>query len=117
MFLLLFVFLFIFLVLSIVNRKNELRTLEYQEWMINRGYIKVKILIYDDEELLKCYPLVITKNCFVGFVQYGIYNFVIGKNTYSDIEVFPEKPNKKNNIKETKPDIINTGLIKEVEKI
>ena len=78
MFFLLFVFLFIIMIINIINRKNELKTLEYQEWMTSRGFVKVKILIYNDEELLKCYPLVITKNCFVGFVQYGIFNFVIG---------------------------------------
>ena len=53
MYFLLFVFLFIIMVVNIINRKNELKMLEYQEWMTNRGFIKVKILIYNDEELLK----------------------------------------------------------------
>lgn len=113
----LFVFLMIIMVISIIKRKNDVKALEYQEWMTNKGFVKVKITFYNEDEFDYNTTGIVTKESMLCYIQLGVYSFVLNKNTYSDIAIYPVIPDKNDDIKKIAPIVINTGAIKSVEKL
>lgn len=117
MYFVLFVLLMIIMVVSIIKSKNDLKSLEYHEWMTSKGFIKVNLILFSDEDFCYKSPCIVNKDYIIGYIHSGVYSFVIGKNTYTDIAVYPERPTDAKDIKKTAPFVINTGAVKSVEKL
>lgn len=111
--------LIILLIVSFITKiksSRELSKLEYEEWMESRGYIKVTLELFSDEKFSRD-NYIVTDDSFVCFMHMGIYSFVALKsNTFTEISVYPENPDF-NSIKETKVITINTGCIKNIQKM
>ena len=116
---LMFSVFFVFLVFVTITSRNktimELKSLEYEEWMEKRGYIKIEIEFLCNE--IACEGIdIVTTNKLSCYIQSGVYNFVVKKNVFSDIEVYPIKPSVqlKEDVRKTKSMILNTSCFKTV---
>lgn len=117
MYFILFVFLIIIMALINLKKKNDRLCLEYQEWLTNKGFVKVKLTLFDEDTFDYKSIGVVSEDAIYCYVQSGVYNFVLTKHTYTDIAIYPETPDTKDDIKKTAPIIINTGAVKLVERI
>lgn len=98
------------------KQKRDASKLEYKEWMFGKGFIKVEIELFDQNEFDYETTGIVTKTHLTGYVQSGVFNFILGKNNFCDFELFPELPDY-NDIKKTAPILLNTGAVKSFEKI
>lgn len=85
--------------------------------MDTRNFIHIQIKLFDDDEFDYEKTGIVTQKTLTGYVHNGIFNFVLKKNTFSDIEIYPDFPNEKKDIRETVPVIINTGAICSFEQL
>ena len=111
---LLALFLFITLIVLFLksNHKKQVKALEYKEWMGSKGFIHIEIALFDQNEFDYETTGIVTTTFLVGYVQAGVFNFVLGKNNFCDFELFPERPNNNEDVKKTAPIILNTGAVK-----
>lgn len=93
------------------KQKRDASKLEYKEWMFGKGFIKVEIELFDQNEFDYETTGIVTTTHLVGYVQSGVFNFILGKNNFCDFELFPELPDY-NDIKKTAPILLNTGAVK-----
>ena len=116
MFFALFIFIILIVLFSKANHKKRIKALEYKEWMDNKGFVKIEIELFDQNEFDYEITGIVTTTHLTGYVQSGVFNFILGKNNFCDFELFPELPDY-NDIKKTAPILLNTGAVKSFEKI
>ncbi len=98
------------------KQKRDESKLEYKEWMCGKGFVKIEIELFDQNEFDYETTGIVTTTHLVGYVQSGVFNFILGKNNFCDFELFPELP-KYNDIKKTAPILLNTGAVKSFKQI
>lgn len=116
---LLALFLFITLIVLFLksNHKKQVKALEYKEWMGSKGFLHIEIELFDQNEFDYETTGIVTTTFLVGYVQAGVFNFVLGKNNFCDFELFPERPNNNEDVKKTAPIILNTGAVKSFKQV
>lgn len=95
-----------------INHKRQVKLLEYKEWMETRGFTKVELFLYDQNEFEYQDSCIITTTHLIGYIHSGILNFVFGKNCFCNFEFFPEKPSNYEDVKKTTSTSLNTGVVK-----
>lgn len=98
------------------NHKKQVKALEYKEWMETKGFVHIEIELFDQNEFDYEITGIVTTTHIVGYVQAGVFNFILGKNNFCDFELYPELPDY-NNIKKTAPIRLNTGAVKSFKQI